>query len=534
MVEIFIARVELMPADESEDQHQKRRKEENDIVEADKINDNLFKGCFSNIRHQANIRYDEEDRVHVCTNCGHEYEGGQECTSCGMDFEGDEEDIRDDFSDMEMDMYLGHPDLGSGEDIDDNDSLDYDEGIWEGPGLPPAFLANHILAHGFPHGFHGRPIPVDSSSGDESSNSDDNDVEEETQYDRDFIAPDSEDAHFHDRRARGTNSVSEGSFASELGNGENGSDESEDSDEGGAISNGRRRRQRSARRSNPSIITVSDDEDTSGAEDSVNRYQGEGWSPLHHGDDSDDGDVEPFVTASDLSDTDTMVGNQGSDDDASESHQRSRDNGSSTPRYNEFQEYRTHGYEHNDRYTRERSTPVSMSNGQGHDGSESGEDSDPEGNTTDVDGDVEMSVSPTASSSRGSSRSVEVLGVVNTVHDPDDDESEGSVRPPNRRMRPRRQARDASDTPEYNPRISQMFAQHQSDLRDVSARQNPLYEEWEISQRSEVTPRSRTAAYYRTIPPRHRSPGRNQAGSVTISVAERSGRAQRHYRRYPN
>src|SRR5277367_2074934 len=103
MVEVLINRAELMPIDETIDQHQERKTLENNIVETDRISElGLFKGCFSK-QPLSHLQFNEEDGIYRCIRCAHEYvrDGGPMCENCGMDFEGDEEEIDiDGFSDV--------------------------------------------------------------------------------------------------------------------------------------------------------------------------------------------------------------------------------------------------------------------------------------------------------------------------------------------------------------------------------------------------------------------------------------------------
>ena len=159
----------------------------------------------------------------------------------------------------------------------------------------------------------------------------------------------------------------------------------------------------------------------------------------------------------------------------------------------------------------------------------------PETSVTDLEGDVEMSVSPVSprrSSATGTGgerrprRSVEILGPANTIHDIEDESSDGTVQPANRRRRQPRYSHH-SHTPEYDPRISMMFAQHQLDLRDVTARQSPYFE---------PTSRSRTAISYRFMSSRSSFPSGNThlpSAVILTSVSNRPNRIQRQYpRRY--
>ena len=83
MVDIFMKRTELMPPDESMEQHQQRRADETEAVEKDKSSaTGLFRGTFPKTR---DFIYDEADGVTRCPVCLSEYEGGELCNSCGAE-----------------------------------------------------------------------------------------------------------------------------------------------------------------------------------------------------------------------------------------------------------------------------------------------------------------------------------------------------------------------------------------------------------------------------------------------------------------
>jgi len=78
MVEMFTKRGELMPSDESIDQHTQKRAEE--IAEVDRDRNGatgLFKGVFPNNGGQGRVFRDEQDGVWRCPGCHHEHEGGE-------------------------------------------------------------------------------------------------------------------------------------------------------------------------------------------------------------------------------------------------------------------------------------------------------------------------------------------------------------------------------------------------------------------------------------------------------------------------
>jgi len=560
LVEIFVNRVELMPADESKEQHIKRKKEESQSVEADKGAQNgLFKGCFSTAR-LGHIRYDEADRLYVCNHCGHEFIGGQRCENCDVDFEGEDEALRDDFSDLEdMEFDLDEDlDLDVDEDDDDDDSQP-DFGDWH---------ARHFSIH--PHSIHDLLFEgvrdsaghrLEEISSDESA--EDSDGEETTSSLRDFIVEEDDSSAAVRRSSRPLIIDSD----------------SEGSNESGEISIGRHRQRARRRTGRPVVVESdseaddaisvdsrgiprgleSDDHSEAGYEIDHDGYiRNGGWSPLNQDDDSEnDIDVFPGVyhpragsIVSEETDTSTTVGNQASEDEDDEKQRSSE--GSSTPRLvaapdpprrpwhesgiglqarnRTVTEHRERNARREDRHKerkereREQSTSVTTSEG---DSSENDED------VTDHDGDVEMSVSPAAATSRGSSQSTEVLGDANAVRDLDESSSDGSIQPANRRQRPRRVARRGSNSQEYDPRISMMFAQHQSDLRDVITRQSPFVDQRrDMDNGIEPSSRSRRRVQYAVDPPILGSLSRVPRDVITISSPLRSRRGHGRRREY--
>jgi hypothetical protein len=565
LVDIFVNRTELMPADENKEQHIKRKKEESQSVEADRSAQNgLFKGCFSTAR-LGHIRYDEADRLYVCNHCGHEFTGGQRCENCDVDFEGEDEALRDDFSDLEdMEFDLDEDlDLDIDEDEDDDDShLDF--GDWH---------ARHFSIQ--PHSIHELLFEgvrdsaghrLEEISSDESAG--DSDEEETTSSLRDFIVEEDEDessaAVRRSSRPLIIDSDSEGS---------------NDSDE---ISIGRHR-QRARRRTSRPVVVESDseaddaisvdsrgiprglesDEHSEGGYEIGGYIRNGGWSPLNQDEDSEN-DVDLFAGlnsddfrqprsfVSEDTDTSTTVGNQASEDEDDE-NQRSSE-GSSTPRLvaapdpprrswhqsgiglqarnRTITEHRNRNArreeQHKVRKEREREQSTSITTSEGG-SSEDDED------VTDHDGDVEMSVSPAVATSRGSSQSTEVLGDSNAVRDLDESSSDGSIQPANRRHRPQQMARRGSNSQEYDHRIGMMFAQHQSDLRDVITRQSPFVDQRrDLGSGIEPSSRSRRRVQYAVDPPVLGSPSRVPRDVITISSPLRSRRGHRRRREYPS
>lgn len=556
MVEIFIKRKELMPSDETVEQHTKRRADEIAEVERDKSKPaGLFKGTFANPLGEL-YRDDTDGGVIRCRNCNNEHEGGPACQYCGTEL--DDEGYN--FSDDDVDLY-------DEADLDELDSLDLEHEI----------NAEIAAAHGHAPGFawanlHHHFVDFEAHDDDDEtgssrmSNSEDDDgssldgfVTNDDEEEEEDEEEDEEPVRAAGRRSN--NRSSQQSRVIEIS-------DDEDSDEGGVVSNRIPRHRPIVLGSSspvaPSAISVTDNEttDSDGGETNSEMLRRSGWSPLDQGNDSDaEEQMEQFQfrpgyefgdedeDSEDNSDTETMVGNGASDD---EDEDRSRSSSSQTPTYGGGYEPYMMPHEH------------LIANYQYSNASEADDDDSVAGfsSVCDQDGDTEMSVSPRASrsvsvthdravsrddsedeesrTSRSMSRSIngggygtEELGVANELHEIEDD-SEGPVRPPPRRL-PRRHNPNA--TREYDPRISMIFAEHQQSMRG----QEPggLDELDNETRRMEPGPRSRRMTAYRQQPQRRFNPLRaSRSPSATRVVATSSrasrGRVPRYYQFDPN
>jgi hypothetical protein len=547
MVEVLIKRAELMPIDETIDQHLERKTSESNIVETDRTSEiGLFKGCFSK-QPLSNLQFNEEDQIYRCRNCAHEYVRGPACENCGMDFEGDEEEIDiDGFSDVDADLsidefgyHVDHDAETDDDDDDDDDDAELEDvdSVAQGPGFFGEQGSPLVAQLGYHEpnviAWSSARIIRDPRGASISSDSENSEDEEETESMRDFIEDDEngygEPGSYHSPGSASHVSVSSRGPESVIDDNDNG-DADESSDEGGAVSTGRRRAQAiwAVARGTPSVVTVSDSASTSEAGDIAEesrRLQESGWSPLEQEPDSDYGEHQPFVThgGSVDSDTDTTVGNQASDEDDDDRH---RENGSATPVWATSQSADPHFYHRGRAQSVQSHTTENQGDVDGYDSEVQ------ETNFTDREGDVEMSVSPVSSrrnstasgnSDRRARRSVEILGSANTIYEVEDDSSDGTVQPANRRRRQQRYLRH-SHTPGYDPRISMMFAQHQLDLRDVTARQSPYFE---------PATRSRAATSYRPLPARGSGSSNHPYTSPAVILASVSNRPNRVQRQYP-
>lgn len=90
IVQVFCNRTELLPADDTIEEHNNRRQKESELLELDKTSpEGLFKGCFT--APLKSLVRDEQDGVIRCAACGYEWEGAPYCEQCRMSFNGDEE-----------------------------------------------------------------------------------------------------------------------------------------------------------------------------------------------------------------------------------------------------------------------------------------------------------------------------------------------------------------------------------------------------------------------------------------------------------
>jgi hypothetical protein len=585
MVEIFTKRVELMPADESIDQHSQRRAEEIAAVDDDKNNPDggLFKGTFP--KRSGELWRDEADGVLRCPECGHEHEGGPECQVCGFEIDDDSypySDMTDDDADLE-DLDDLELDLEVDSEFADI-RADHHHHHHHFVGVDLAHLQHPHAQHFFHHHLHNHPPPrnardnwtnsdgVTTSDGSAmGSDSEDGGSLQEfvVQDDDEPIRPPGRAPVRHTQRQT-INLLSD-----------------DESDEGGAVSNRRppRRNWRlgTVTPSAPSVLTVTDDSTNGSEAGDLNNEAAilrAGWSPLDQDHESDtDGLVEHEygyghgLTTEDeqdsdgQSDTETMVGN-GVD---YEDDNRSRDSLSETPTYDgpgQYRDLNPYG-----------PPPYINLTEDDDEGSETGYSG-----AMDRDGDTEMSASPDARASRSTSRSTnmsvnpyghlsnqeavtargesvsteysenrgplstssrggsvttngygddcegEDLGVVNQMREVDEDSSDSSVRPPPRRL-PRRYHQNPR-VQQYDPRISMMFAEHQQSMRGTQ--NNPIgldLNDWEGEiRRVESASRNRRMATYRNVPPRRVDPLRSSRSPSATRVISSSSRTARRPR----
>jgi hypothetical protein len=516
MVDVFVDRVELMQTDESPELHQKNRQAEYDAVEKDRASPaGLFRGIFSK-RPLKRLQYNEEDRIYRCASCSHEYVGGRTCDNCGLDFHGDEEgidlemDLDSDVDDSELDMdeygyghFHAELDLETDEDEAEMDEdVDHEMQHW-GPGQ---YHVQMTLDPFMPSGFRFSTAHT-SSSGD----SEDDDDDDEAGSLEDFISDDEGPVRTHDRDPSSSHeSDSHESY------------ETVESDEEGNLTSVRRTRPRAGgrRRSSP-VPTATDASGVTsdaGDADVAERLQASGWSPLHQ-EPNNEHDSDSQSDESDSSDdSDSTVGHRVVvNDDNDDDDEDDEDEDVQPPRQRRF---RGQG----------QSIPSSSSDDESDSAGSDSEDQDEP--STDLEGDVEMSLSP-VSGRRGNGRAngrgrgqAENLGPVNTIHAYDEDSSDDTVQPTRRRGSRSRAPRYFEASPQGHF-LGSDFDVIAAQYRRIAAQYSRLIGEDAVPQDPYFNPPPAPAYPSRFRGVTHRRDSFH--GSSSSGFSNRPRRGQRHY-----
>lgn len=309
IVEVFTKQRALMPADETAEQHAKKREEEAAEIEKDKNSaEGLFKGMFPK-KPAAGTRlvWDEEDGVMRCPTCNHEHEGGPLCAVCGQELAGDpyaysdfDEDDDEHLENIEVDLDAEEVEIDFAHMRNHHRFMDQ-----------PHFVGAHAHGAHYPHHFH---HPAILSEASELSGSDGSEGTGDSDYESDsldgFVVRDEPEVQEPIRGAGGRFvdlSSPEPALPRQRQEINLVSDDESD-DEGGAISNGRSRRRRvpgafvSSSPPPPAVpdaLSISDDSthesdyDESLSEAEL-RLQSAGWSPLDNGNESEVEAREPY------------------------------------------------------------------------------------------------------------------------------------------------------------------------------------------------------------------------------------------------
>ena len=284
MVTILMARGEILPSDETIEQHKERAREETESVEKDRRDIlGLFKGTFT--PEKKSIIYDEADGVTRCPHCMMEYEGGTMCGGCGQAIDPDDEHY---FSDEGDDDSVDISDLDNDSDLEVDLQMEMNRNAILRRRARDSLVAAHPHIHGHAHHAFLEHIEFgltnNNHSYDPELGGDISDIPSESE---------SEDSSGPEwtvnprQRRRVEHRVI--------------SDSESESDEGGDISRGRRRPRGSPSPSAQSAVTGSEISDSIEATAMLERA---GWSPLEeHGGHRNMGDRD-----SDESDTETMIG----------------------------------------------------------------------------------------------------------------------------------------------------------------------------------------------------------------------------------
>ncbi|KAI9664962.1 MAG: hypothetical protein M1821_006410 [Bathelium mastoideum] len=560
MTHIFLGRPELLAPGEKMEQQLQWQKDEANTVQEDRKNANpvtggLFKGCFR--QRPPRLRYairDEDDGVDRCPSCSWEIEDGH-CPNCGYEFD-EEGVVRPSFGGF-SDMDPSERGTFEDEDLDadmDLEDQDFEEGLSYGqphmaghfdpaffdgePGSDQPYAVRRWLAHNAAHGAqtnHWRAThsargrrqhsyTASLSSYGEDTNMDTLEEEDEDDMDEDssmsgFIddqsmqSTESSRSHSHRtpsaasgrRRARRLVESEASGMSPRSSRGLQENDDDNDDDEGGPVTNGRRRMDRAQMRRRNVVLSESDEGSTSterNAEEERQILIQNGWSHLDQdsvADDADDGEESDGAR--------TTVGWE----PTSISNDRIRNAGSLTPtadrpnpnaRPTQVGQPRLSRMPSALRGLRHRSSIISTTSTANP---EEADDDDSEADQADRDGDITMNGTRlrrrvSRAQVLQSMRFQDMNAGANTGSgsgnggDVDSDStSDASITPGRHHQRARARHQ------EYNPRISIMFAQYQTDVREMSSSQQSTGAEF-LEQMRVRTPVSRPRTANRQRP----------------------------------
>lgn len=203
MTTVFIGRTELLPDGETIEQHAQWQKEESEIVQKDKADEDartggLFRGSFKPAAMRAGPIIDREDNVERCPECGWELEDGY-CNACGTHFDddiGSDDDISDDVSDELDDEAEIDEDDFDAHDADFGRAQVYDAGIYGG-GSP-----NHLHFQAYAPNLYNLPRRYDHVLGDSDEEEDSDDEDDEDHSLHGFIDDEADVSDASDAQTR--------------------------------------------------------------------------------------------------------------------------------------------------------------------------------------------------------------------------------------------------------------------------------------------------------------------------------------------
>lgn len=509
MVDIFIHRAELLPADETVEQHYKNIEEERMAVEIDKTTDQgLFKGAF-NPANRVRRQWVEEDQLFVCSGCHHEHiEGDRRCGNCQIlfeDYESDSELYGEDMDSLDGDG----PEIYS-MDIDGlTDEEDQDD---------RALFRHHEFFGAVMDGVH-TADPRYQDLNDSDMEDDDEDNDEDTGSLRAFIASDTPDPWAEEsvNVGRSNRAISEHSHIS-LSSAVQDSEDEEDSDDEAIVTT--RRRNRNGGRLQQ--IILDSDSESSGNSDSndIGPSQPRRSAVVNQSENEDiqsesnydyDGYIrhapsESFDDATETSENNTIQ------DLEPEEGRRTRDSSASTPRRSRLNSCSAspYGYGMNQ--------------------------SDNETDQFDGDGDVEMSVSPDgscsgdspgsdSSSRRTSGFSPIDLGPVTVMEEEEEEEEADFDSPPLLPVRRRRQAYNrlsVQSGSDEEVTLTQLFTRPSTGVRRSPTFDSQRILEWHASTRGSPENSSTQSRRIMAMPPSRPSRGYSRGRRIDMTASGRN------------
>lgn len=422
-MEIFINRAELLPPDETAEQHRKNIEEERMAIEIDRTTaEGLFKGVFKPLN-RVHRQWVEEDQLFVCSGCHHEHvDGDRRCSNCQVLFDDYDSEDYGDVDSMDGNEALYDMEV-DGLDTDEDDHDDEADSLFN-------------FAQGRDRDGNREPLRIQRQRIPGHYETDDDDDDEDTDSLREFIASDTPtyDSRLAETIRLSNRAVSEDThltISTDISSVQNASEDEEESDEEAVVT--RRSRNRNGARVTQIISDseseTSDSSDSSLASASRRSAVGQSEDEDSESEGENNYGYDGYVGHAPLEDSDAATETSNSDTIQEldpEEDLRVRDSSISTPRRRRLNSASASPYDY------------------GMD------QSDNETEQYDRDGDIEMSVSPDESRASGQSDSdgsddssrrtsgfspVDLGPATVMDEDEDDDDDDGSPVPPVRRRR---------------------------------------------------------------------------------------------------